>query len=504
MAVANEGRRVINCDRLTVVLIPGGRCRVEAISGSDWFDPRSQTVQALEQLAMLATATKTPFRYSSQRGQLPAVIEDACEAYFDLSNARVLMVVAMMAARSTAESSPADDSSQRRPRTPQPAGSELVGALIVEQFSNTLASGIEQRVAAVSETSALALANAVEHQGLMLLPMSRGMRRIQRLIRRPKAQVIGALLVVAAGVLVRIDVKPGMLISVGQSLARLDQRQAEARRQLAAAQELQSRAAAENDVDERDSQVAAESAETARLAGEAANSRTPGSVSGAELRKSRLDVDRARLAIERAQRERHLAGFALAARTAELQAAELDVELRQINAPAAGLVLDVYKHPGEWLALGEPMLKLVRIDRLKIEAFVDPAVLAPREVAGRAVRVTAPLERGRSAEFDGQVTFVNPVIEAHGKYRVWTEVDNRQEGGEWLLQPGLIVELALLEPALDFKPAAPTATPPGLTRIMTPSISQTTRRTVDRQAVSVEPRSSSGIWRPDGRSARDR
>ena len=302
-----------------------------------------------------------------------------------------------------------------------------------------------------------------------------------------------------AGVLVGINVKPGMLISVGQPLARLDQRQAEARRQIAAAQELQARAAAENDVDVRDSQVAADSAETARGAAEDASARTPGSVSGVELRKSRLDVDRARLAIERAQRERHLAGFALAARSAELQAAELDLELRQLNAPAAGLVLDVYKHAGEWLAVGEPLLKLVRIDRLKIEAFVDPAQLAPREVAGRSVRVTAPLERGRTGEFIGQITFVNPVIEAHGKYRVWAEVENRQEGGEWLLQPGLIVELMLLEPALGATPATPTVTPPRLSRTLAPSVSQTARRSVGVSEVPVESRVSSGIWRPDGR-----
>ena len=55
------------------------------------------------------------------------------------------------------------------------------------------------------------------------------------------------------------------------------------------------------------------------------------------------------------------------------------------------------------------------------------------ELADGQVTVSVARQRGRTAQFTGKVVFVNPIIEANGNYRVWAEVDNRQENGHWLL-----------------------------------------------------------------------
>ena len=45
--IVNEGRRLIECDRVTVAIRRGKKCRIEAISGQDLFDKRSNTVRLL-------------------------------------------------------------------------------------------------------------------------------------------------------------------------------------------------------------------------------------------------------------------------------------------------------------------------------------------------------------------------------------------------------------------------------------------------------------------------
>src|SRR3989304_3257062 len=49
--IANEGRRLIECDRVSVAIRKGRKCLVEAVSGQDLVDKRSTTVRLLGRLA---------------------------------------------------------------------------------------------------------------------------------------------------------------------------------------------------------------------------------------------------------------------------------------------------------------------------------------------------------------------------------------------------------------------------------------------------------------------
>src|SRR5688572_10229716 len=40
--IVNEGRRLLGCDRVTIAILRGGKCRVEAVSGQDTLDTRSK------------------------------------------------------------------------------------------------------------------------------------------------------------------------------------------------------------------------------------------------------------------------------------------------------------------------------------------------------------------------------------------------------------------------------------------------------------------------------
>jgi multidrug efflux pump subunit AcrA (membrane-fusion protein) len=60
-AVVNEGRSLVDCDRLTLLSGEEGQCRVLAMSGAATFDRRSDAVKRLEELAAAIRVLGEPF-----------------------------------------------------------------------------------------------------------------------------------------------------------------------------------------------------------------------------------------------------------------------------------------------------------------------------------------------------------------------------------------------------------------------------------------------------------
>jgi len=89
------------------------------------------------------------------------------------------------------------------------------------------------------------------------------------------------------------------------------------------------------------------------------------------------------------------------------------------------------------------VVHLIQVSRLRVEGFVEQQEVGPAEVGDRNVAVVVQLERGRQERFTGKVVFVDPRVQADGKYRVWAEVENRQENGTWLLRPGLKAHMTI-------------------------------------------------------------
>jgi hypothetical protein len=96
------------------------------------------------------------------------------------------------------------------------------------------------------------------------------------------------------------------------------------------------------------------------------------------------------------------------------------------------------------------VLHVVQLDRLKVEGYVDIAEYSPGQVLNRPVTVEAILQ-GRKVQFNGQITYASALVEginsAKSSYRVKAEVENRREdgreGGQWLLLPGMIVDMTI-------------------------------------------------------------
>lgn len=190
-AVANEGRQVVGCDRLTVVTQQGGKLKVAAVSGQDWFDERSSAIRSLVQLAGIAAKSNEPLWYPASSGQLPPHLEEMVENYVDQAESTTLAVLPMMDDRGRGHQSENDK------RVAPVKHRTLVGALIAERFEGENPPGFEHRMSAVCDAASVALANSIEHQGVFMLPVWQSVGTAGRAMKTPKAVII-ALAIVAA------------------------------------------------------------------------------------------------------------------------------------------------------------------------------------------------------------------------------------------------------------------------------------------------------------------
>jgi multidrug efflux pump subunit AcrA (membrane-fusion protein) len=189
--IANEGRRLIECDRVSVAIRRGNKCKIEAISGQDVFDKRSNTVRLLGKLATAVVATGDPVWYAGDTRDMAPQVEDAIQEYIDESHSKNVAVLPLKRPQPTAEEDP---DSHREPEPP-------VGALIVEQIEDSrVPATMVQRVEVVCRHSSTALANAMEHQSLFLMPVWRMLGKSRWVLRArtlPKTLTIAGIVLVA-------------------------------------------------------------------------------------------------------------------------------------------------------------------------------------------------------------------------------------------------------------------------------------------------------------------
>ncbi len=241
-----------------------------------------------------------------------------------------------------------------------------------------------------------------------------------------------------AGVLVELSVKEGDTVRRGGAIARIDDSQPRFEKQKASAEHDQAIAKAKSDVDVRYSVAAEKVAEAEVEKAVASNRRIPGSVTQVELARLQLNQKKSELQIEQAQLERQLSSLDAQSKEVEVLAAENRIERRQIASPIDGMIVQVYPHLGEWMQPGDPLARVVRTDKLRVEGYVDSSKYEPSMVHNRPVTVSVMFADEREESFKGRIVFVSPLVEPGGDFRVWAEVENRQanDSVEWLLRAG--------------------------------------------------------------------
>ncbi len=227
----------------------------------------------------------------------------------------------------------------------------------------------------------------------------------------------------STGLVINLLVSEGDVVTEGELLARLDETKAKL---AVEASELELAVAmhkASNDVAIRYSEKAIEVAEAELARSEESIKKFAGSVSQSQIDVERLTAEKAKLDLELAEKEQETANLEVEQRRKEFQAAQVELERCQIRSPMVGQVVEVAVHQGAWLELGQKAFRIVNIDLLKAETYLDSSQAKFLKI-GDEVKVTGLL---------GKISFISPEVDpVNQQVRVLIEVSNK----DLKLRPG--------------------------------------------------------------------
>jgi len=185
--VANDGRRLLDCDQVSVAAGPVGRAPIEAISGASTVEKRSRLVHNMQQLfdSVLAWGEALVFAGTLDES-LPPAVRQALDAYLAESNSRLLIVMPLPSPR-------------------QEDNEPSHAAVMVENFqSSASATILTRRLQGLSAHIASALHNAaVYHQvrGGWFARVSSYLQSWTAGKRSRKAALVGAIALALIGAL---------------------------------------------------------------------------------------------------------------------------------------------------------------------------------------------------------------------------------------------------------------------------------------------------------------
>lgn len=241
-----------------------------------------------------------------------------------------------------------------------------------------------------------------------------------------------------AGPIKKLLVKEGDLVNSGQKLGCINDDALRLELEQLKTQVAMSEKKQHNDINQRLAEKSRQVASTEYERALGANARVADTYPINEIDRLRLIADRAELEVERAAHERELAVFDVTLAKGSYRQAYERYTRHQLAAPAGGVVVSVEKRIGEWVEPGTELLRIVRIDQLRVEGFI-PADQAHPNLVGQPARV-ALVGEAQEHWWPGKVVFVSPDANpVNSQVRVFIEVDNASAA----LRPGLRVRAAI-------------------------------------------------------------
>ncbi len=184
--VANDGKRLVGCDRLSVTLKVGGRTMVEAVSGQEVVEQRANLIRELTRLCKTVLRSNEDLVYTGNTEGFAPDIRDALEGYVDESGSKAVIVTLL-----------------HRPDVEPGKEKVPFGCVVAEQIGDELApTDMHARCEVVSRHASTALWNASEADKA-LLPLLKAVGSPGRFFRgRTLAKIIAVLVAIVAVVCV--------------------------------------------------------------------------------------------------------------------------------------------------------------------------------------------------------------------------------------------------------------------------------------------------------------
>lgn len=254
-----------------------------------------------------------------------------------------------------------------------------------------------------------------------------------------------------AGVLEELNFKEGDLVEQGAVLGVIDKTDAELAVQVAKREYIAAYKTAKNQLRVDAGIMAYKVAKAEFEASIEANKRTPNVIPKTDVRRQRMEAERAKMQSMLAVEELKIAEQDAWAKHGNFKRAEAATKRRTITSALNGVVVKRNKFEGEWVQPGETVMRIVQMDRFYVEGSIDGKQFARHSMKGRPVKITVSLTGEGNPEeiLQGEIEYVSSIVRMN-EFTVRAVVDNRKitnpDGSQsWLLSPGLKAKIELLD-----------------------------------------------------------
>ena len=243
------------------------------------------------------------------------------------------------------------------------------------------------------------------------------------------------------GVLENLLVEVNQAVTANQKIGNLDRSAAKLEEATAIVQSQFAATVANDESDVAFARMIVDEAKIALESYEQISAR--GSATDAEMRSKKLAVSQAELKVHNALQV--LEQAKLKARLAQVNVltARQQLDSLDIVAPFAGTITEVVSQKGEWIQAGQPVAKVIRLDELRVDCFVSRSTVNVASLIGQPALISTFGPNGQLDTLAGRVTRFEPQVTATGDIRVSVVVQNQRRNGEWLLLPGMTVDLRI-------------------------------------------------------------
>ena len=152
-----------------------------------------------------------------------------------------------------------------------------------------------------------------------------------------------------------------------------------------------------------------------------------------------LGVERYQIELAQAKVDQRVQELQVDLQRHQLQLAELASSLQGIVAPIDGVVVERYCNLGDWVKAGDPVIRVIRLDRLRAEGFISAGQMDGMQVEQK-VWLSIRRSEDSMVEREGVIKFISRELEpVSGDVRFWVEFDN----AELDILPGMRLSLRI-------------------------------------------------------------
>ena len=137
-----------------------------------------------------------------------------------------------------------------------------------------------------------------------------------------------------------------------------------------------------------------------------------------------LSIDRARIEVAQADAEHRVQQLQVELQQHQTQLSQLATVRHRIIAPLDGVVVELFRNKGDWVTAGDPVIRVIRLNRLRAEGFIASERIDSLR-NHRSVQLTIQIGADSFVEREGEVVFISPEIDpVNNEVRFWVEFDN--------------------------------------------------------------------------------